>query len=66
VTRLNLHDTGMRPKSVEYDSLEAAIQALQQGLHPNYTYAAITTDGRTTHMAKREVGETTWMVKERP
>lgn len=65
ITRLNLYDPGMRPKSAEYDSAEAAIQALQSGQHPNYTDAAILTDGRTTHMARRQVGETTWTVKAR-
>ena len=66
MTRLNLYDSGMRPTSAQYYSPEAAIQALQSGLYPNYTDASIITDGRTTHVARREVGEKLWTIKERP
>lgn len=63
MTHLSLYDPGMVSKKVEYDSPEAAIQALQSGLYPHYTDANIVTDGRTTHVASREVGEKLWTVK---
>ena len=63
--RLNLYDPGMHPKTAEYESPEAAIDALKSGLHPNYTDALLSQDGKVTHVACREVGETVWTIKER-
>lgn len=65
MTRLNLYDAGQHPQRVEYDSTEAAIQALQTGQHPNYTDAILSQDGKVTHTAHRELGETAWTIKER-
>ncbi len=66
MTRLSLYDPGMQPKKVEYDSSEVAIQALQSGIYPHYTDATLITNGRTTHVAHRVVGEKLWTIKERP
>jgi hypothetical protein len=66
-TKLHLYDPGMDAKTVEFETVEAALHSLgEPDAHKPYTDALVSTGGRVTHTAKRPVGEAAWAVKERP